>query len=260
MPILVQDIVNRVASMIDAEGSEYYLFQQDYLPAIIQAQDFVCSVINSELGNKKFSEEIFRDLTYAQVWQASQFSRITIDPPMVGGVNQIWTILDVIPLPTTYPAFTPVTLTNPNYSTIRLDLSHLESEFYATRLSVEEWEWNKRNPFAQGHTPEPNEQASSYAYLMQTNYTSTNYQPQAVGMQPQEIEIRPSVAAQPVTIKYVKVPTQPAAITDNIEFPQFVKEIIVASTAHFMSYKQADQSTLQTLSTQLTGILLSAST
>lgn len=257
MPIPVQSIVTRCQASIDSEGSEYFLFNQDFRPAINSAQDWIVGVINANLGNKKFSEEIFKDLTYAQVWQASNFSRITIDPPSTGSQNNLWTILDVIPLPTTYPAFIPLATAQPNYSVFRGDLAHIESDYYATRLSAEEWEKNKRNPFAQGHTLEAGESANSYGYLLQTNYTSSGYQAQ-VNNQPQEIEIRPSIARLPCTIKYVKVPSEIVLITDNVEFPLLVSDIFVSATLYYLSVKIGDGTTLNSISNQLLQILLSA--
>ena len=250
MAILVSDIISRVAAQIDAEGSEFYLPTQDYIPAIRSAQDFVVGVINSQLGRLKFSEEIFKDLSRTRVWQTSAYSRIDIG--LTG--DQVWSITDVVPLPTTVPAFAPVVLPNPEDSALRTDLSHLKSLYYASRLSFEEWENNIENPFAQGHQAEAGEVPRSFAYLNYSNYGSTNY------FAGPEIEIRPEIPHQPLTIRYTKVPLVPTLVIDSLEFPKFVTEIIVAATANFMSYKQGDQTTLNQLSSQLLSMLFAENT
>lgn len=245
MAILVSDIVSRCASALDAEGNDYYLFDQDYRPAILSAQDFIVSVINSQLGKKKMSEEIFADLTLARVFQASNFSRIRLDPSDSVLGHDVWTILAVAPLPTTSPVFVTQPLVNPQDSKYRNDLAYVSSEFFCQRLTAEEWEVNIKNPFADGHNPESGETPNSYAYLNYSNYTASGYTLVAPA---QEIEIRPSIANLGCMIRYVRVPVKPTLISDSIQFPAFTMDIIVEATQLFLSQKQGDQTTLSSLS------------
>lgn len=251
MSILVADIISRCAAQVDAEGSDFYTFTEDYLPAILSAQDWVVSVINSQLGKKKFSEEIFSDLRIARVFQASNFSRIRLDPALLG--HSIWTLTSIEPLPITDPTFIAQVLPAPQDSKYRNDLTHVSSNFYAQRTSDEEWAKNKNNPFHDSHAGENGETPSSYGYLDYTDYTSSAYTLTAPA---QEIEVRPAIANQPVTIRYIRVPSKPTATSDSLQFPVFAFDIIVSATLSFLAVKQGDQTTLESLSTRFLSQLI----
>jgi len=108
--IPVQDIVNRVASMLDAEGSDRYLFDQDYRPAINSAKDWVLAVFKKIFSEKAISEESLRELVVIRVFQTSSFSRIALEQPTLG--DEIWSILSVNPKAVTYPNDTILPSTN----------------------------------------------------------------------------------------------------------------------------------------------------
>jgi hypothetical protein len=253
VPIPVANIISGCQAQLDAEGSEYYLFTQDYKPAINAAQDWLVGVINAALGEKKFSEEIFQDITYARVFQTSGFSRVRIDPAQLG--HDVWTILAVEPNCTTSPTFTVQVLPSHVDSIYRSDLTQVNSPYYASRLAAEEWATNEGNPFSNSHTLEAGETARYFGYLNYTNYTSTNY---LLAAPKQEIEIRPHIADSPVAIRYAKVPLPVSLVTDNIEFPAFCKDYLVSATLAYMAVKQGDGTTLSQLSDKFLTILLGA--
>jgi hypothetical protein len=60
--IPVQTIVDRVTSILDAEGSDRYLFDQDFKPAINLTKDWVVAVFNKAFADKKLSEENLKEL------------------------------------------------------------------------------------------------------------------------------------------------------------------------------------------------------
>lgn len=255
MPITVQSIVNGCNAQLDAEGSEYYTFDQDFKPAINAAQDWLVGVINAALGEKKFSEEIFQDITYARIFQTSTFSRVRIDPSQLG--HDVWSILAVEPNCVTSPAFAVQVLPAPQDSIYRSDLTQTDSPFYASRLAAEEWATNSGNPFSNSHDLEANEVARYFGYLNYTNYVSSGY---TLTAPQQEIEIRPHLVSAPVCIRYAKVPSVITLITDSVEFPAFCTDYIVSATLAYVSVKQGDATTLNQLSDKFLTILLGSAT
>ena len=130
-------------------------------------------------------------------------------------------------------------------SLYRKDLAHLESDRSAKRLTIEEWAKNKKNPFRPGNTVLPeNCEHINFAYLNYADYSAAEV-PYTV---PTEIEIRPSVANKIVTVFYAKKPSLIVAGTDTIEFPGFFTSFIFTQTLHYISIKQGDQTTLNTIS------------
>ena len=74
--IPVQNLVDFMKFELDAEGSDRYLFDQDFKPAINSAMNWLVSVFNRAFENDKLSSENLRDLIKTRVWVANNFSRI----------------------------------------------------------------------------------------------------------------------------------------------------------------------------------------
>ena len=233
--ISVQEVVDRMTSALDAEGPDRYLFEQDFKPAINSAIDWLVIVFNAAFAQDKLSEEDLRELTKVKIWQASNFNRIKFDDVVVG--HKLWSITGVFPEPTVFPDQQPPPLANDYDSVFFPDLSYVESDHSADLLSIEEWNENKKNIFMAGNTEVSNE-LKKYAYLGINDYSSSGYP--VVG----EIEIRPSVAGNFVALSYIKVPDKIDLISDQIEFPQTIFELLYQKALNFVSYKQGDQTTL----------------
>ena len=236
--IPVQTIVDRVTSILDAEGSDRYLFDQDFKPAINLTKDWVVAVFNKAFADKKLSEENLKELVKTKIWTTSTFSRVHIDPSVVN----VWSILGIKPKPTVYPAAsTPTVGVNPDTSTLELDVSYISSDFSARRLTVEEWNENKNNVFEAGNNILTTS-FTEYAYLNQGDYSSTNYTTTG------EIEIRPNIPTEFIAITYLRYPSDITVIGDSIEFPQTLTDLIVNKVLNYISFKQGDQTNLFSVS------------
>ena len=224
-------------SGLDAEGSDRYLFDQDFKPAINSTLDWLVILFNSAFADKKLSEEDLRDLTTTNIWHASAFARIKFDDTAVG--HKLWTILGVFPEPVVEPVTVSAPLANNYDSQFEADLSYISSDFSASRITGEEWNQNKKNIFMPGNESVTN-QLKKYAYLGFTDYSSSVYP--TVG----EIEVRPKdeVADKFVGLWYLRVPAKIDDIGDDIEFPETIIDLIWQKALNFIAYKQGDQTTL----------------
>ena len=240
--INAQTIVDRMKSVLDAEGSDRYLFEQDFKPAINSAMDWLVAVFNSAFSDKKLSEEDLRELVRTSIWQANSFSRINLNETALG--YNIWTILGIFVKPTVYPPLAPPALLTPETSVFRADLSYIDSDYDAGRLTIEQWNGNKKNIFAAGNEIMQTE-LKSYGYLGHGDYSSSAYN--AGGA---EIQIRPSIAEEFVAITVLKNPEKVNAITDNIEFPETIIDLLFQKSLNFISYKQGDNTNLYTVTAQ----------
>lgn len=240
--IAVQSIVDKIKSALDAENSDRYLFDQDFKPAINHGIDFIVTVFDSAFAAKKFSEENLRDLTFIKVWQANMLSRIAFDESAVG--HKLWTIFAVFPKPECFPSNSINPLVNQYQSRYIIDKTFRSSDFDAKRLTLEEWNESARNPFMEGNKVITHPSIVEYAYLNFSNYNSTTYTP----TDGKEIEVRPSVAGEYVAMAYLKYPTPVALITDNVEFPNLLTDMITAAALNWISWKQGDGTTLNLVS------------
>lgn len=242
--ITALELRNQLAFALDAEGSDHYLDSLDYIPAINASVKWLTSVINSAYGQNKIGEEIFRELAYSGVFLTNNNSRVSLDV----FPEELWTILSVyVKIDFQVNTLVPVPATPDTNRSYYLDnLIHIASSNSCKRLSVEEWATSRENPFENGY--EGNQVCDSlkrYAYLSTINYRSSN-----IGSFSQEIEIRPRLINEKVTIFWVKKPNEILTINDVINFPNSVFQLLFDKALNYISYKQGDQTTLNSVSTQ----------
>jgi hypothetical protein len=254
MAIQVQTVVDRGAAALDAENNDYYKFDQDYKPNINSAIEWLVLVFNEIFGKKKVVPEQLRDLVKVRVFQANQYSRVSFNPADVG--HSLWTIIGVYPEPQLHPNNSIAPLADPNQSKFMPGKSFVRSDYSAARKTSEQANINHKNPFLEG-----SEVFSSTSGLRQFSYrdfadysSSTYSNPSAP-----EIEIRPSIGGKYVAIEYLKYPTPVTLITDVLEFPESMTQVITEKMLSFMSTKQGDQTTLWNISEgdikRITGLL-----
>jgi len=216
--IAAQDIADKMRFALDAENADHYGDAEDLVPAINSAVQWLTSVINATMGEKKLGEEIFRDLTYARVFRTSVNSRISLDV----FPDEPWSLLAIYPKPNvgdTGAAFVPPS--NTKESALDVSKYHIDSDTSCKRLTIEEWSLNK-------------------------NTTAIR----------REIEIRPAVVNDSATVFYVKKPTPIPDLTGTIEFPDSVFSLIFNKALAYIAYKQGDNTTLNAVTTQDIGLLL----
>ena len=227
------ELRQQLAFALDAEGSDHYRDDLDYVPAINGAIRWLTAVISSAYGQDKFSEEFFRDLTSAGVFLTNNNSRVSLNV----FPSEVWTILAVYVKPDVeIDGSLPVPITPDTKQSYYLsNLIHVSSADDCKRLSIEEWAVTKNNPLEDGY--DGNQLCDGlkyYAYLLNSNF----------------IEIRPSVVNDYATIFWVKKPSPITTITDNIEFPSSVFQLLFDKALNYISYKQGDQTNLYSVSSQ----------
>ena len=247
--IAAQDIADKMRFALDAENADHYGDAEDLVPAINSSVQWLTSVINATMGEKKLGEEIFRDLTYSRVFRTSVNSRISLDV----FPDEPWTLLAIYPKPTTGTtgaAFVPPV--NTKESALDVSKYHIDADTSCKRLTIEEWSLNKKNPFAAGYefTPQCDE-LTLYAYL-----DPFDYNPDNTTSIKREIEIRPAVVNDSATVFYIKKPTPIPDLTGTIEFPDSVFSLIFNKALSYIAYKQGDNTTLNAVTTQDIGLLL----
>jgi hypothetical protein len=235
---LAQELRDQLAFALDAENSDHYRDDLDYIPAINAAIKWLTSVVNSAYGKNKIGEEFFRELSHSGVFQTSDTSRVSLD----AFPNEVWTILAVYALPETEEinGLTPPTISDLKRSYYLNNLLHLYSTKDCKRLNIEEWAKNKENPLEAGYEgTKLCDALKRYAYLAPINYQSATYKTK-------EIEIRPSLKNQKVTIFWAKKPDTILGLSNFIPFPSSVFQLLFDKALNYISYKQGDQTNLYT--------------
>jgi len=131
--IVASDLIVRIVSALDAEGSDRYRFDRDFRPAINYAIEYYIAAMNRVLGSDKLSGESLRELVKTKVWQTSKYSRIHFDPDDLN--EEIWSILRIAPEPTLDPEISPAVNPTPENSIFTPDTTFVRSLFSAKRLT-----------------------------------------------------------------------------------------------------------------------------
>lgn len=236
--ISAQELKNALAAALDAEGSEHYTDTLDYIPAMNVATKWLTSVVNAALGQNKIGEEFFRDISYAGVFRTNNNSRVSLNV----FPSEVWSILAVYVDPETEvdPSI-PVPLTpDPKESYYLSNLIHVLSDLSCKRLSIEQWAGNLDNPFEHGYDGDQIcNDLKWYAYLNPINYSVSG-----AATKMQQLEIRPKSINKMVTIFWAKKPSNILTLTDTIDFPSSVFDLLFNKALNYISYKQGDQTNL----------------
>ncbi len=251
MAIQSQTIVDRCLALLDAEGSDRYSWDEDFIYAIRAANEYVISIFNAAYAQNKLSEESLTELTLMKVWQTSTFSRFAFDSAVIG--HSVWSILAIHPKikcifnGTIYNQGTlPLTPATAE-SVYRNDISFRDSNYSCKRVTSEEWSKRNINPFIAGSPLITCADLITYGYLDPTDYT--NGYPLVNSKF--EIEISPDISGELVAMRYLKLPVAPNLITDNIEFPASLTNLITNLTMRFIGTKEGTLPTYQVASAEV---------
>ncbi len=236
------ELRKQLAFALDAEGSDHYRDDLDYIPAINASIKWLTAVAGSAFGENKIGEEFFREISYSGVFQTDEHSRISLSV----FPSEVWTVLAIYPQPITKSiGNAPVTVDTQSY--FRSDLVHVSSTKDCVRKSVEEWARGKENPLEAGYDGLMIcDGLKTFAYLNPFNYRNTN-----TGIHSQELEIRPKPTLNLATVFWAK---KPGLITDittgDIEFPASCFQLLFDKALYYISYKIGDNSTIAQISNQ----------
>jgi len=167
--IYIDDIVERIASALDAEGSERYTFEQDYKPAINFAQEWLVSLFNSAFSANKLSEESLKELMRVSVFRTSSLSRLALDEQLLD--CKVWSIVSLFVdieyvLKGNLPTQTVLT-----ESQFIPNASYRTANYQCKRTTLELSVKNKNNPFEQGNSVVQCEGLIEYAFILFADYT-----------------------------------------------------------------------------------------
>lgn len=235
---------------LDAEGSDRYLPEQDYVPAINSAVSRAMTAIGWSLANRDGSEEALRDLTYVRVFQTNSAGGVAIsDPALLASLGHgIWNVLGVYARPDTIPASPSLIPVADDVSLYRDDVAWDGSGSPVERVTLEEVPVLKGNMFMSGNEVlADNPKRVTFAYYITGNASSSGYN-SGTG----ELRVLPKSATQKslIAISYLTTPTELTPTNYNqpgvaIEFPQSMKRTLASWALQYISWKQGDQTNLQ---------------
>lgn len=234
---------------LDAEGTNHYDDDLHIIPAINSALRWIYSVAARAMHDKRLAEEAFGEALVIQVYQTNAYSRIAI-------TEDLYSLVGVYPNPTCYPNSDP-DLTGADYDSVeRTDLYFISSDNSCKRLTLEEWNFHKGNPFKAGNTVQTSTlETTQWAYLSNVDYgTIENSQPGT------SIEIRPALNRKLVAIAYLETPDEVVDLADEIPIRAQLKNLLAEKAIHIISYRQGDKTTVYSVTDKDVSLLVEALT
>ncbi len=246
--ITYNDMIATMAPNIDAEWSERYLPEQDYIPNINSAISKAMTAIGWAMANRDGSEEALRDSTFTRIFQTNSQGGVAIsDPTLVAALGHgIWNVLAVYAEPLTVepPTLPPIPA---NVSKWRDDLSWSGSGSRVERITLEEVPMIRNNRFMLGNEVlAANTKRRSYSYYIVGNASTSGYASGGgeVRVLPQSI-----TGAQLVAISYIAEPLELNVnnyLTAQIPLPQSFRRTLADWALGYMAIKQGDGTVLKT--------------
>jgi hypothetical protein len=246
--ITYQELESTMAANLDAEGSDRYLPEQDYVPAINSAVSRAMTAIGYVMANRDGSEEAIRELTYTRIFQTNSEGGVAIsDPALVSDLGHgIWNVLAVYARPEVIPSTATPSAQQDQVSLYRDDVAFSGSGDPVERVTLEEIAVLRNNAFMSGNEVlASNPKRVTFSYYIVGNAGSTGYD-SGIG----EVRVLPkSVTSKSfVGISYLANPVEltPANYTTvQIPFPQSMKRTLADWALQYIAWKQGDGTNLQ---------------
>lgn len=229
---------------LDAEDTNFYDDERNFIPAINSAIKWIMSVGEAAIGQKRLREEAFGELTKAHVYQTSKYSRIQL-------IN-CWGVLAVYALPTTIKlsdgtAGAISANGSSDFTSVdRTDLMHISSLFPCKRMTIEEWADNSGNPFSPSNTVNTSGDYVDYGYLSPFDY---GYEVQNEVMN-NYIEVRPVLNERLCTVFQIEVHPDIIAIEDVVLFPNKILNLLVQKITKYVATSESDAVDIYTATSQ----------
>ncbi len=246
--ITYQDLVTAMQANLDAEFSERYMPEQDYIPAINSAVSRAMTAIGWAMANRDGSEEALRENTYVRIFQTNSQGGVALsDPALVSALGHgVWNVLAVYAEPELVdPSGAPQSL-NDNQSKYRDDQAFSGTGQRVERVTLEQVPMIRNNSFMTGNEVlAANPKRRSYSYYIIGNAGATGFNT-GTG----ELRVLPKsiTGAKLIAIAYMAEPVTLTAAnyqTAQIPLPQSFLRTLADWGLSYISIKQGDGTNLK---------------
>ena len=248
-----QELKALAAPSVDAEGGQFYLDDQDWIPNINSAIQRAVTACNVALASKKGSEEQLIELKEDRVFQSNQYGGIAINDcaPDIG--HKLWSVMAVYAEPITVPQTVPVALDPAR--TYWMNVAPVGSKYPVQRMTAEQLAVAQDNMLMSGNEVlalkadgTPGNMRTYAYYLMGKRLVPDG----ALVATDGEIFIKPFAlsSVKPFWVSYLRVPSAITTMADTVDFPRSMMRTLADWTLQYMSIKQGDATTLNSTSQQ----------
>ena len=237
MAILANDLWAAMQAILDAEGTQRYLPDQDVIPAINGGVRSFNALVGAVFAENKGGEEMFREITVTRCFQTNAYAGLTLTEAQLG--HKVWTIAAIYAEPTTVPAAPSITAVNDSTSLYRSDVTYRKAgKFPVRRITIEQSALTEANRFMPGTEVLANGPRRNYAYVIIGDRSSASFTPGDVEVQllPESISGRRIIA-----VSYLKGVDPITSLNDTLPYPASAFQLLRNLSLNELSQKQGSQ-------------------
>lgn len=221
-------------AVLDDEGSQRYLDQQDILPAINGSLRRFNALVGGVFAENKGGEEMFREITMTRVFLTNTFGGFILSEGQLG--HPVWSIVAIYPEALVSPEMQPPPMPNPSGSRWMSELAMRDpGDKHCRRITLEQVAQTKRNRFMQGNEKLAAGPRRSWSYAIVGDRSATGWVPgnMEVQLYPQSIAGRRFVG-----VSYLRGVSPITNLAQSIPYPSSAFQMLRDLALNEISIKQ----------------------
>lgn len=220
--ILASDLKAAMVPLIEAEGTQRFLDQQDFIPAINSSLRSANALVGAVFAENKGGEEMFRDITITRVFQANAFGGITMTQAELG--HEVWSIAAIYAEPTFSPAVPAVVALDQDKSQWRQDVvMRTPGKYHVRRITLEQASQTEVNPYMQGNEVLAATPNRSFAYYWIGRRTGGGFDPGDAELVVVPVSV---TGGKLIGVSYLKGVDPITSLTEEIPYPSSLFQIL----------------------------------
>lgn len=237
MAILANDIWVAMKAVLDSEGTQRYLPDEDVIPAINGGVRSFNALVGAVFAQNKGGEEMFREITVTRCFQTNAMAGFILSEAQLG--HKAWSIAAIYAEPGTLPAAPTINAIPDEQSQWRQDVTYRSAgRFPVRRITLEQTALTEVNRFMPGTEVLAAGPRRSYAYVIIGDRATTGWAPGDVEVQLLPVSIS---GKRIIAVSYLKGVDPITALTDSIPYPASAFQMLRDLALNEVSIKQGTQ-------------------
>jgi len=235
--IIGTDLRDAMTPLLEAEGTQRFTDDIDFLPAINSALRSANAYVGAIFAENKGGEEMFRDITVTRVFQTNSLGGVILSELQLG--HKVWSINAVYAEPRFLPATAAPVPWPSAGSFMRNDVTMAApGKFHVKRITLEQVAQTENNPFMDGSERLASTPNRSYAYYWVGDRSSSAFAPGDI-----ELVLVPSsiTATKLIAISYLKGVDPITALTQSIPYPSNMFQLLRNLALNDLAIKMGSQ-------------------
>lgn len=237
MPILADDIREAMRAVVDDEGTQRYLPDQDIIPGINAAGRRFRALVGAVFAQNKGGEELFSEITFTRVFQTNAAGGFILSEAQLG--HKVWSVVAIYPEAgiEPSPSVDPVPTTATSLYRPDLYMRH-PGDFPCRRITMEQIAQTRQSRSLPGNERLAAGPRRSWAYAIVGDRSSSTWLPgdKELILAPESI-----AGSRLIAVAYLRGVDPITTLADTLPYPDSAFQMIRDLALNEISLKQGAQ-------------------